>query len=94
MKLGTAVPEDTGLGLATLVEQCICPPGYDGLSCQRCAGGHSRQINNGRVQCVPEQYEPEEPTERPAPRPRPEEECDPNGSIYPDVVGRCVCKVR
>ncbi|XP_052648523.1 LOW QUALITY PROTEIN: basement membrane-specific heparan sulfate proteoglycan core protein [Harpia harpyja] len=30
-------PSDTGLGLAGDVEECRCPVGYAGLSCQRCA---------------------------------------------------------
>lgn len=25
---------NTGLGAANLVEECSCPPGYEGLSCQ------------------------------------------------------------
>lgn len=25
---------NVGLGAASLVEECTCPPGYDGLSCQ------------------------------------------------------------
>lgn len=25
---------DVGLGAASLVEECSCPPGYEGLSCQ------------------------------------------------------------
>ncbi|RVE42173.1 hypothetical protein evm_013174 [Chilo suppressalis] len=31
-----------GLGVASLVEECTCPPGYEGLSCQKCAPGYSR----------------------------------------------------
>ncbi|XP_048488585.1 basement membrane-specific heparan sulfate proteoglycan core protein isoform X3 [Plutella xylostella] len=34
---------NVGLGAATLVEECQCPPGYEGLSCQKCAAGHQRQ---------------------------------------------------
>ena len=30
----TGVREDTGLGRAVFVENCQCPPGYGGLSCQ------------------------------------------------------------
>jgi len=30
----TAVPEDTRMGQAVLVEQCRCPPGYTGTSCE------------------------------------------------------------
>ena len=24
------------------VERCFCPPGYEGLSCERCSYGHTR----------------------------------------------------
>ncbi|KAM9630106.1 basement membrane-specific heparan sulfate proteoglycan core protein isoform 9-T9 [Morphnus guianensis] len=35
-------PSDTGLGLAGDVEECRCPVGYAGLSCQRCAARFER----------------------------------------------------
>ncbi|XP_068604397.1 laminin subunit alpha-1 [Brachionichthys hirsutus] len=38
--------EVTGGG-ARLIESCICPPGYAGLSCQECAPGFSRQPLSG-----------------------------------------------
>ncbi|XP_026322790.1 basement membrane-specific heparan sulfate proteoglycan core protein-like, partial [Hyposmocoma kahamanoa] len=31
---------NVGLGAANLVEECTCPPGYEGLSCQKCAAGY------------------------------------------------------
>ncbi|XP_046725155.1 basement membrane-specific heparan sulfate proteoglycan core protein isoform X3 [Silurus meridionalis] len=37
-----AVPHYTSLGRALEVEQCRCPPGYQGLSCQDCAQGYTR----------------------------------------------------
>ncbi|KAK3547531.1 hypothetical protein QTP86_021514, partial [Hemibagrus guttatus] len=37
-----AVPQYTGLDQALDVEQCHCPPGYQGLSCQDCASGYTR----------------------------------------------------
>ncbi|XP_072101165.1 basement membrane-specific heparan sulfate proteoglycan core protein isoform X3 [Mobula birostris] len=37
-----AVPFHTGLALAREVEECHCPPGYHGLSCQDCAPGYTR----------------------------------------------------
>ncbi|XP_054863033.1 laminin subunit alpha-1 isoform X2 [Amphiprion ocellaris] len=30
-------------GVARLIESCVCPPGYSGLSCQECAAGYFRQ---------------------------------------------------
>lgn len=32
-----------GLGSASLVEECRCPAGYSGLSCEACAPGYTRQ---------------------------------------------------
>ncbi|XP_060793465.1 basement membrane-specific heparan sulfate proteoglycan core protein isoform X7 [Neoarius graeffei] len=37
-----AVPHYTGQERALEVEQCRCPPGYQGLSCQDCAPGYTR----------------------------------------------------
>uniref|UniRef100_A0A3B3CG13 Heparan sulfate proteoglycan 2 n=1 Tax=Oryzias melastigma TaxID=30732 RepID=A0A3B3CG13_ORYME len=37
-----AVPNYSGLAQALEVEQCNCPPGYQGLSCQDCAPGYTR----------------------------------------------------
>lgn len=34
VQMDTAVPQSTGQSLATEVEQCVCPPGYIGLSCE------------------------------------------------------------
>ena len=34
VKIETAVPFDSGLGIANFVEQCLCPKGYTGLSCE------------------------------------------------------------
>ncbi|XP_059205207.1 laminin subunit alpha-1 [Centropristis striata] len=40
----TAVEEESETGgVARLIESCICPPGYRGLSCQECAEGFFRQ---------------------------------------------------
>ncbi|KTF85092.1 hypothetical protein cypCar_00012330, partial [Cyprinus carpio] len=36
VRMDIAVPEYTGLAQALEVEQCQCPPGYHGLSCQNC----------------------------------------------------------
>ncbi|XP_049659348.1 basement membrane-specific heparan sulfate proteoglycan core protein isoform X12 [Accipiter gentilis] len=37
-----AVPPQPGLPPAPEVEECRCPPGYHGLSCQDCAPGYTR----------------------------------------------------
>ncbi|GBM20645.1 Basement membrane-specific heparan sulfate proteoglycan core protein, partial [Araneus ventricosus] len=34
VQMDTSVPQSTGQSLATAVEQCVCPPGYIGLSCE------------------------------------------------------------
>lgn len=34
VSMDTAAPQSTGQSLATEVEQCVCPPGYIGLSCE------------------------------------------------------------
>ncbi|KAJ0183614.1 hypothetical protein K1T71_000037 [Dendrolimus kikuchii] len=34
---------NVGLGAANLVEECTCPPGYEGLSCEKCAAGYTRE---------------------------------------------------
>ncbi|KAJ7306581.1 hypothetical protein JRQ81_009947, partial [Phrynocephalus forsythii] len=36
VSLETALPAYSGLGRALEVEECQCPPGYQGLSCQNC----------------------------------------------------------
>ncbi|NXD29929.1 PGBM protein, partial [Spelaeornis formosus] len=40
--MDTAVPPQPGLPPASEVEECHCPPGYQGLSCQDCAPGYTR----------------------------------------------------
>lgn len=34
LTMDTAVPYNTGQEVASLLEDCTCPPGYAGLSCQ------------------------------------------------------------
>ncbi|XP_041377591.1 basement membrane-specific heparan sulfate proteoglycan core protein-like isoform X3 [Gigantopelta aegis] len=52
--LSTAVQQSTGLGRAELVEDCTCPTGYTGLSCEICAAGFYR-VQRGRYlgECLP-----------------------------------------
>ncbi|KAI1897142.1 hypothetical protein AGOR_G00080140 [Albula goreensis] len=42
VSMEVSVPNYSGLAQAVEVEQCRCPPGYQGLSCQDCAPGYSR----------------------------------------------------
>ncbi|XP_040085469.1 basement membrane-specific heparan sulfate proteoglycan core protein isoform X4 [Oryx dammah] len=42
ISMDVAVPEDTGQDPALEVEQCACPPGYRGPSCQDCDAGYTR----------------------------------------------------
>ncbi|XP_014849228.1 PREDICTED: basement membrane-specific heparan sulfate proteoglycan core protein isoform X5 [Poecilia mexicana] len=42
VSMEVAVPNYSGLAQAFEVEQCRCPPGYQGLSCQDCAPGYTR----------------------------------------------------
>ncbi|XP_053705091.1 basement membrane-specific heparan sulfate proteoglycan core protein isoform X1 [Synchiropus splendidus] len=42
ISMEVAVPNYSGLPQALEVEQCRCPPGYQGLSCQDCAAGYTR----------------------------------------------------
>ncbi|XP_061908758.1 basement membrane-specific heparan sulfate proteoglycan core protein [Entelurus aequoreus] len=42
VSMEVSVPNYSGLAQALEVEQCRCPPGYMGLSCQDCAPGYTR----------------------------------------------------
>uniref|UniRef100_A0A8C5WSN8 Basement membrane-specific heparan sulfate proteoglycan core protein n=1 Tax=Laticauda laticaudata TaxID=8630 RepID=A0A8C5WSN8_LATLA len=42
VSMETAVPNYTSLPRALDVEECRCPPAYQGLSCQDCAAGYTR----------------------------------------------------
>uniref|UniRef100_A0A182NMJ9 Basement membrane-specific heparan sulfate proteoglycan core protein n=1 Tax=Anopheles dirus TaxID=7168 RepID=A0A182NMJ9_9DIPT len=43
INMDSAAHDDRGLGSASLVEECRCPPGYRGLSCESCEYGYVRQ---------------------------------------------------
>uniref|UniRef100_A0A336LPI6 CSON010513 protein n=1 Tax=Culicoides sonorensis TaxID=179676 RepID=A0A336LPI6_CULSO len=43
--LDSAASTDRGLGPAALVEECRCPAGYRGLSCEECDYGYERQAS-------------------------------------------------
>ncbi|XP_039497795.1 basement membrane-specific heparan sulfate proteoglycan core protein isoform X32 [Drosophila santomea] len=52
--LDSAGTADKGLGSASLVEKCTCPPGYVGDSCESCASGYVRQPGGPWLgHCVP-----------------------------------------
>jgi len=64
IQMNSADARDLGQGRAPFVEQCICPVGYTGLSCEICAPGYNRQ-EGGRwkgtcqrpaTQCPPGYY--------------------------------------
>ncbi|VDM72680.1 unnamed protein product, partial [Strongylus vulgaris] len=75
-----AVDRPTPDGLALEVEQCSCPPGYIGTSCEDCAPGYERSGHGPYLgTCVPiQQRQPQ---------------CTGPGAVsqYP-VGGRCQCK--
>ncbi|XP_022090462.1 basement membrane-specific heparan sulfate proteoglycan core protein-like isoform X3 [Acanthaster planci] len=54
ISMDIAVPENTGQSQALSVEDCQCPEGYTGLSCEDCAVGYSR-VDQGLYLgiCVP-----------------------------------------
>ncbi|XP_034667188.1 basement membrane-specific heparan sulfate proteoglycan core protein isoform X3 [Drosophila subobscura] len=59
ISLDSAGTVDQGLGSASLVEKCTCPPGYVGDSCESCAPGYVRQPGGAWLgHCVPFTPEP------------------------------------
>ncbi|XP_037037177.1 basement membrane-specific heparan sulfate proteoglycan core protein isoform X11 [Bradysia coprophila] len=53
--MDSAANYDQGLGSASLVEECRCPIGYSGLSCESCSHGYVRQQTGAWLgRCVPE----------------------------------------
>lgn len=54
--MDSAAIRDLGLGSASLVEECRCPIGYTGLSCEACAPGFVRQQTGSWLgRCVREE---------------------------------------
>uniref|UniRef100_A0A914RJH0 Laminin EGF-like domain-containing protein n=1 Tax=Parascaris equorum TaxID=6256 RepID=A0A914RJH0_PAREQ len=75
-----AVDRDTQDRLAVEVEQCSCPPGYTGLSCEDCAPGYERSGQGPYLgTCVPARQGPQ---------------CSAAGAIstQPSYAGTCQCK--
>ncbi|XP_065366162.1 basement membrane-specific heparan sulfate proteoglycan core protein isoform X5 [Calliphora vicina] len=57
--MNSAGDHDQGLGQASLIEQCSCPVGYIGDSCENCAPGYVRQAGGPWLgRCVPFTPEP------------------------------------
>ncbi|KAL7036766.1 hypothetical protein ACKWTF_008935 [Chironomus riparius] len=55
VSLDSAALRDFGLGSASLVEECRCPTGYAGLSCESCEVGYIRQPSGPWLgRCVPD----------------------------------------
>ncbi|RZB41729.1 basement membrane-specific heparan sulfate proteoglycan core protein, partial [Asbolus verrucosus] len=45
IEMDSAAAPNSGLGPASFVEECECPVGYTGTSCERCADGYVRHKN-------------------------------------------------
>ena len=67
-----AIPQKTGGPLATGIEECQCPEGYTGLSCELCDTGYIRGESDGSSgaagECKPESSNPTTPQSYPDPR--------------------------
>lgn len=75
-----AVERDTQEGYALEVEQCACPPGYTGLSCEDCAPGYERSGQGPYLgTCV-------------LVRARPQISCGPGAVAPTSYDQRCQCK--
>uniref|UniRef100_W4VRB4 Putative heparan sulfate proteoglycan 2 n=1 Tax=Corethrella appendiculata TaxID=1370023 RepID=W4VRB4_9DIPT len=58
INMDSASANNRGLGSANLVEECRCPPGYRGLSCENCDYGYVRQQTGAWLgRCVQQQDE-------------------------------------
>lgn len=44
---------ELGARATTLVEECTCPPGYTGFSCESCEFGYIRMLENNSTKCIP-----------------------------------------
>ena len=49
--LDTVQQSSVGEDQVAWVEQCSCPPNYNGLSCEQCANGYTRSSNRSCVPC-------------------------------------------
>lgn len=84
VSLAIASPGRTGSSIrATDVEQCVCPAGHTGLSCESCTPGYSREQDGGEGiylgLCKPCQCNGHSDT------------CDPNNGICQVSVGDMLC---
>ena len=53
VSLTVAVPEKQNTSVAVSVEQCKCPKGYFGLSCEQCDFGYIRDVNYSKtLKCI------------------------------------------
>ncbi|KOB69320.1 Terribly reduced optic lobes [Operophtera brumata] len=67
---------NSGLGAASLVEECSCPEGYEGKTCEKCAPGFEGNPLVAGDRC----------------RVRPTNNCNPIGTRHEQLLDECVCK--
>ena len=82
-----SVPQMTGGPIASGVEECQCPEGYTGLSCETCDTGYNRDQSDGSSgsngACIPETSDPIWPPRIPQIYPKPRQYPDPQVNQEP-----------